>query len=48
MSIYERLGITPPERLIQLKSMDEALRNGLWNSLYLFYFDKVKVAFPYR
>jgi hypothetical protein len=45
MSIYKRLGITPPKRVIQLSSMDEALRNGLWNNLYLFYFDKFRGTF---
>jgi len=33
----ERLGITPPKTNIQIKSIDDELRNGLWNALDLHY-----------
>src|SRR5690348_313274 len=32
-SFTERFGLRPP-RPIQLDSMDDALRNGLWNAVY--------------
>jgi hypothetical protein len=31
----ERIGAKPPKTVLQLNSMDEELRNGLWNSVNL-------------
>lgn len=33
MLFSERMGFTPPREALQLDSMDDALRNGLWNVL---------------
>lgn len=48
MRFSQRLGINPVEKAIQRESIDEELRNSLWNALYLFYwetFDKYKYGF---
>ncbi len=45
MLFSERMGITSPKSMIQLDSMDEALKNSLWNNLCLFYFDKIRAGF---
>ena len=38
MRFSERTGINPvEEKIIQINSMDEDLRNGLWNALSIFY-----------
>jgi len=34
----DRMGITKPRDAIQIESMDDALRNGLWNMLCKYYF----------
>ena len=36
----ERVGITSTEKLVQLESVDSALRNSLWSVLTAFYWDK--------
>jgi hypothetical protein len=41
MLFSERQGITPPKSVIQINSMDDDLRNGLWNSFCLFYLHKI-------
>jgi hypothetical protein len=30
----ERIGVKPPKTVLQLDSMDDDLRNGLWNTCY--------------
>jgi len=40
MLFSERNGFTQPKQILQIDSMDEDLRNGIWNALYLFYFAK--------
>lgn len=37
MKFSDRMGITKPRDAIQVESMDDALRNGLWNKLYDFH-----------
>ncbi|PEU28635.1 AbiJ-NTD4 domain-containing protein [Bacillus wiedmannii] len=36
MIFSERMGFVPVKQLIQIDSMNEPLRNGLWNSFYIF------------
>ncbi len=38
----QRKGIKPVKSVIQVDSMDSELRNGLWNSLSIFYWDKME------
>lgn len=38
----QRKGLKPVKSVIQIDSMDSDLRNGLWNSLVIFYWDQVK------
>ncbi len=42
----ERIGVTPIKTEIQIRSMDEALRNTLWNLLTLHCWDKLKDHAP--
>src|SRR5688500_4465325 len=46
MLFSERMGITSPKSVIQLASMDDDLRNGLWNSFCNFYIYKISGDFP--
>lgn len=39
MKFSQRLGIKPAEKLVQVESIDEELRNSLWNALNGFYWD---------
>lgn len=39
MRFSQRLGINPQVKIIQIESIDEDLKNGLWNALTLFYWD---------
>jgi hypothetical protein len=45
MLFSERIGITSPKSLIQKDFMDDDLRNGLWNSFYDSYVDKIQMHF---
>lgn len=36
----QRIGITPSEKLVQLRSIDDDLRNTLWSLLTAYYWDK--------
>jgi hypothetical protein len=38
-SFSQRKGLKPVKSVMQVESMDEDLRNGLWNNLCLFYWD---------
>ena len=38
----QRKGIKPVKNVIQVDSMDEALRNRLWNALYVYYWNRVE------
>ena len=38
----QRKGIKPVKSVIQVDSMDTELRNGLWNALTIFYWNRVK------
>ncbi|ACI21649.1 AbiJ-NTD4 domain-containing protein [Thermodesulfovibrio yellowstonii] len=38
----QRKGLKPVKSVMQIDSMDSDLRNGLWNSLVIFYWDQVK------
>ncbi|MBU4446858.1 hypothetical protein KJ656_17540 [bacterium] len=42
MSFSERYGYKPVREIIQIESMDEALRNGLWNILKLYCWDHAR------
>jgi len=42
MSFSERYGYKPVREIIQIESMDEPLRNGLWSLLKLFCWDDVR------
>jgi len=39
-SFSQRIGLKPIRQIIQRESADEALRNHLWNSLNIFYFNR--------
>jgi len=39
MRFSQRLGITPPAKLVQRETLDEDLRNGLWSLLTILYWD---------
>ena len=39
MKFSQRIGITPIEKVIQIGSIDEDLRNSLWSLLTAFYWD---------
>lgn len=41
LSFSQRMGITPEKKPMQLESMDDDLRNGLWNAFKLFIFDNL-------
>ena len=44
----QRQGLKAIKSVIQIKSIDEDLRNGLWNALSIYYWKDVKVSsFPY-
>lgn len=40
MVFSQRIGITPNEKLVQLRTMDSDLRNTLWSLLTVFYWEK--------
>ena len=40
MKFSERIGITP-SKAIQLKSMDDDLRNGLWNVVFEYFLEDI-------
>lgn len=40
MRFSQRMGITPSEKVIQIESIDDDLRNTLWSVLTAFYWDK--------
>ena len=40
MRFSQRIGITPAEKIVQIDSMDDDLRNSLWNALTISYWDK--------
>jgi hypothetical protein len=42
----QRQGLKPIKSVIQIESMDEDLRNGIWNALSVYYWKNVKVS-PY-
>jgi hypothetical protein len=42
MLFSQRKGLEPVKSFIQIDSMDQDLRNGLWNALKVFYWDRVK------
>ena len=39
LSFSQRNGITPESKDIQLESIDDDLRNGIWNVLYSSFFE---------
>ncbi len=41
MLFSQREGFKPIKNVIQVKGIDEALLNGLWNALHVFYWDRV-------
>jgi len=41
-SFSERKGLKPVKSIIQVDSMDEDLRNGLWNTLTIYYWNQIK------
>lgn len=41
-SFSQRKGIKPVKSIIQVDDMDENLRNGLWNALTIFFWERVK------
>ncbi len=42
MRFSQRMGITSIRDTIQVDSMDDALRNGLWNCVIMYYLDPIK------
>lgn len=47
MKFSQRIGKTPSTKDIQLESLDDDLKNSLWNALKLFVFDQVKHGSQY-
>ena len=45
MLFSQRKGIKPVKNVIQIDSMDDDLRNGLWNTLTIYYWNRVKGIF---
>lgn len=41
-SFSEKYGFKPKKTIFQLEDMDDDLRNGLWNALHFFYWNKAK------
>jgi hypothetical protein len=41
-SFSERKGLKPIKNVIQIDSMDKELRNGLWNALTIFYWNRIQ------
>jgi len=41
----QRKGLKPVKSIMQVDSMDSDLRNGLWNALMVFYWDKVEAPY---
>jgi uncharacterized protein YjgD (DUF1641 family) len=48
MNFSERKGITKPKDIFQKDSMDDDLRNGLWNILFLYLFDRLEYTPGYQ
>lgn len=48
MLFSQRLGITPAEKLAQRESMDDDLKNTLWNAILIFYLDRVRFESSYQ
>jgi hypothetical protein len=46
-SFSQRKGLKPVKRVMQIDSMDEALRNGLWNCLFNSYLENVATKVVY-
>jgi hypothetical protein len=44
MQFSERMGFKPVKDIIQINSMDDDLRNGLWNVLTIYYWNNVHEA----
>ncbi|MDG2989450.1 hypothetical protein L3556_00670 [Candidatus Synechococcus calcipolaris G9] len=44
-SFSERLGITPIKSVIQIDSIDDNLRNSLWNAVNIFYLNKINAFY---
>ena len=44
MKFSERYGHKPVREIIQVDAIDEALKNGIWNLLKVFYWDKAKYS----
>jgi hypothetical protein len=42
LSFSQRIGIEPVKSVLQVDSMDDDLRNGLWNALTIFYWNQVR------
>ena len=40
----QRKGLKPVKSIMQVDSMDDDLRNGLWNALTIFYWNQVKTV----
>jgi hypothetical protein len=47
-SFSERKGLKPIKSVIQIDSMDDALRNGLWSALTIYDWDSAKPVHPLR
>lgn len=47
MKFSQRVGIVPAEKVIQKNSIDQELRNGLWNILMLFYWNNYEAPYNY-
>lgn len=44
-SFSQKYGYKPVKDIMQVETMDEDLRNGLWNALHLFYWSKAKPGY---
>ncbi len=42
MKFSQRIGVNPVEKILQANSIDSELKNGLWNSLTIFYWDSYR------
>ncbi|VBB09333.1 Hypothetical protein LUCI_4623 [Lucifera butyrica] len=45
MLFSQRQGLKPIKQVIQLEDIDNDLKNGLWNALTIFYWERVNQPF---
>ncbi len=48
MKFSQRIGITPISKTVQIDSIDQELKNGLWNILYLQILNQIQNEYTYK